>query len=43
MRKDAAEMVRAYNYTEDQGGDYEFKEYIDDINSYTYNVKLILK
>ncbi len=22
---------------------YEFKEYIDDINSYTYNVKLILK
>lgn len=27
MRKDAEEMVRAYNYTEEQGGEYEFKEY----------------
>ena len=27
MKKDAAEMVRAYNYTEEQGGEYEFKEY----------------
>ena len=25
MKKDAAEMVRAYNYTEEQGGEYEFK------------------
>ena len=27
MKKDAAEMVRAYNYTEEQGSEYEFKEY----------------
>ena len=25
MKKDAAEMVRAYNYTKEQGGEYEFK------------------
>lgn len=27
MRKDAEEMVRAYKYTEEQGSEYEFKEY----------------